>query len=901
MRRHEAGRRRVRCGAGHPEKQAQVIDRPPQSLVMPVLLLFVALLVPRCAFAQQGVRPGDGRKRAQAVRVPSGSIDVNGRLDDSAWRDVPALTEFVQKEPVEGGTPTDRMEVRFAYDDRALYVGARMYSTDPIRSPLGRRDDGDQAEHLIVSLDPYLDRRTASTFGVTAAGVRLDRFYPQDDDFPSDAGFNPVWRARTSIDQAGWTAELWIPFSQLRFTDRDPQVWGLNVQRFVPSQNEEVFWALIPRTEERWTSLFGDLHGIAGIKPTRRLELLPYAANTSTLVGAADTGAAFSRVNSVQGRIGLDAKVGLGSNLTLDATVNPDFGQVEADPAEVNLTAFETFFTERRPFFVEGSQLLNGRVNNYFYSRRIGAVPNVTDPDDFVEYPLTATILGAAKLTGRQASGRSIGMLAAVTGEEWARNPASGFARERVAPRTAYGVARVQQEFGAPGSLVAVMATAVHRDFDATDPLASLLARNAITLSTDSTLRLKDGEYEAQLYAGMTRVAGEAAAVNRIQRASQRYLQRPDADYVHYDPTRRSMTGGKSGAVFERRNGRRWLWQTETLWEFPEFDPTDIGRSTTTDGVIARGFLEYRDTQPGRWRRNYAFRATTTNEWNFGRIAQGHSLQPRALVTWPNFWETQVTVFLNARVQNQSLTRGGPSMEKPRSWRTDLRIQNSGAAQTRGTLQGVYGRDEDGGLTLQANTTFTAQPNPQWQLSVRPAYEREVNTQQYVTTLPGGGLETFGSRYVFAHIDRSTYSTQIRMNYTFRPDLTLDFYGEPFAASGRYDHIGELAKAGTRLIHRYGTDGTVSVPPNAGQQFVTDGASVFVIPSKDFRVQSFRSNLVLRWEWRPGSTLYLVWQQDRASEDMLRSRASVADMFESVGQRGDNYIVVKASFWFSPS
>jgi hypothetical protein len=228
-------------------------------------------------------------------------------------------------------------------------------------------------------------------------------------------------------------------------------------------------------------------------------------------------------------------------------------------------------------------------------------------------------------------------------------------------------------------------------------------------------------------------------------------------------------------------------------------------------------------------------------------------------------------------------------------------MQNSGAAQTRGTLQGVYGRDEDGGLTLQANTTFTAQPNPQWQLSVRPAYEREVNTQQYVTTLPGGGLETFGSRYVFAHIDRSTYSTQIRMNYTFRPDLTLDFYGEPFAASGQYDHIGELAKAGTRLIHLYGTDGTVSVSPNTGQQVVTDGAPVFVIPSKDFRVQSFRSNLVLRWEWRPGSTLYFVWQQDRASEDMLRARASVADMLESVGQRGDNYIVVKASFWFSPS
>jgi hypothetical protein len=192
------------------------------------------------------------------------------------------------------------------------------------------------------------------------------------------------------------------------------------------------------------------------------------------------------------------------------------------------------------------------------------------------------------------------------------------------------------------------------------------------------------------------------------------------------------------------------------------------------------------------------------------------------------------------------------------------------------------------------------QPGPQWQLSVQPAYEREVK-QQYITTLPGGRPDTFGSRYVFAHVDRSTYSTQVRMNYTFRPDLTLDFYGEPFAASGRYDHIGELAQSRTRLIRRYGSNGTSLAAPTGGQQLVTDGATTFTIPARDFRVQSFRSNLVLRWEWRPGSTLYLVWQQDRASEDMLRMRASVSDMFGSVGQRGDHYVVVKASFWFSPA
>jgi hypothetical protein len=598
--------------------------------------------------------------------------------------------------------------------------------------------------------------------------------------------------------------------------------------------------------------------------------------------------------------VGLDAKIGIGSNLTLDATVNPDFGQVEADPAEVNLSAFETFFAERRPFFLEGSQLLNGRVNNYFYSRRIGALPPVTSATDYTEYPATSTILGAAKLTGRLASGASVGMLGAVTGEEWARPVGMPASRVRVAPRTLFGVARMQQEFGAPGSVMAVMATAVHRDLDPAEPLAALLARSAITLSADSTFRLNDGEYEAQLYTGMTHVAGEVAAINRIQRSSQRYLQRPDADYVRYDPTRRSMTGGKSGGVLERRNGRHWLWQGETLWEFPEFDPTDIGRSTTTDGIIARGYLEFRDTQPTRWRRNYSLRMTTSSEWNFGGDLQSRSLQPRAQVTWPNFWEAQLSGNLSARTQDQRLTRGGPSMEKPQSWRTNLRVQNSGSAQTRGVLQSAYGRDEDGGLTAQANVTLTLQPAPQWQISVRPSYDREVNTQQYVTTIGGGRPATYGSRYVFAHVDRSTYSTQLRMNYTFRPDLTLDFYGEPFAASGRYDHVGELAATRTRLIRRYGTDGTQVGAPTGVEQRVTDGAAAFTIPVKDFTVQSFRSNLVLRWEWRPGSTVYLVWQQDRRAEDMRRARAAVADMFDSVGQSGDNYVVVKASFWFSP-
>ncbi|MBF8301158.1 MAG: hypothetical protein HW394_1528, partial [Acidobacteria bacterium] len=299
---------------------------------MRLCVFAMLLLLPSEALARQD--NGNGRKEARAVRVPAGSLRVDGRLDEAAWRDVPALTDFVQKEPVEGAPPTDRMEVRFAYDETALYVGARMFAAAPIQAPMGRRDEGDQAEHFLVSLDTYLDRRTSSTFGVTAAGVRLDRYYASDRPWDDDDSFDPVWQARTSVDAQGWVAELW--FSQLRFTDRSPQVWGLNVQRWVPSRNEEVYWALVARTEERWASLFGDLHGIDGITPSRRLELLPYVASGSHLVGDRDSRDPFTAGANLDGRVGLDAKVGLGSNLTLEATVNPDFGQVEADPAEVN-------------------------------------------------------------------------------------------------------------------------------------------------------------------------------------------------------------------------------------------------------------------------------------------------------------------------------------------------------------------------------------------------------------------------------------------------------------------------------------------------------------------------------------------------------------------------------------
>ena len=827
-------------------------------------------------------QPAPASKQAQATRVTAGSIALDGRLDEAVWRDAVPLTDFLQREPSEGAPPSDPIDVRLVYDNSALYVGARMSSSEPVQAPMGRRDQGGQAEHILISLDTYLDRRTASTFGITAAGVRLDRYYASDDLDGDDSGYDPVWQGRVSTDAGGWTAELWIPFSQLRFNERDVQVWGLNVQRFVPSRNEEVFWSLVPRTESRWASLFGDLHGIQGIRPSRRLELMPYVAGSSHVLGVRNPANPFTSAFNGDGRIGLDAKVGLGPNLTLEATVNPDFGQVEADPAEVNLTAFETFFDERRPFFLEGSQLLTGFVNNYFYSRRIGASPVGRAAGDFVDPPSTATILGAAKLTGRLASGTSVGALGAVTAEEWARTftfPAN-FGRSRVAPRTLFGVGRVEQEFGPPGSTIGVMTTMVRRDLEAGDPLAALVSRNAFSISTDAVLRLNDGEYEARGYVGASHVDGDPGAIARLQRSSARYFQRPDIEGVRFDPTRTSMSGVKAGGSLQRRTGTHWNWVTDTQIETAGFETNDLGRTSSVDQVQTAWRADYRETVPGAWWRNYTLAVGQEHRWTLSSgDREQHVTGAVAEITWLNFWETEVEALFAARAQEPRLTRGGPTMETPRWWRTALEIENSSAATTRTEFATAYRRDEDGGLAFEAGGRLSFRPGSQWQISFEPRYDRAVDTQQYVTTLAGGRAETFGSRFIFGRIDRSTYATEIRTNYTFQPDLTLDLYAEPFAASGRYHGFGELAAARGRL------------------QLPFTSATA---PAPDFNVQSFRSNLVLRWEWRAGSTLYLVWQQDRAGELPGGTRASLADMFESLRARGDNFFAVKASWWYSP-
>lgn len=835
------------------------------------------------------------------MRAEAGAIRLDARLDETAWRDAPSLLQLTQREPSEGAPATDGVDVRFLYDADALYVGARLLVSDPasLQAPLGRRDDFGQSEFFAVYLDTYLDRRTAAAFGVTAAGARLDFFFPTDSADIFDADFNPVWEARARTDAAGWTAELRIPFSQLRFNRADSLVFGLNVARSVPSRNEGDYWVMVPKEASGWASRFGDLVGIEGIAHSRRIELLPYASGGVALSSDPAAGDPFDDGSDWDGQAGLDAKIGIGG-LNLDLSVNPDFRQVEADPAEVNLTAFETIFDEKRPFFLEGSSLLEGEWANYYYSRRIGAPPKADAEGEFVDYPRSATILGAAKLSGRLPGGWALGSLVAVTDRAHARvADADAPPRDvRVAPLAGYFVSRLQKDVGDAGSSIGVMLSGVARDLDALDPLAAVYARRAFTAGVDWRLRFKGGDYQVKGWAGLNLVDGEPSAIEALQRTSARYFQRPDADYVELDPTRRSLSGSGLGLSVEKRAGRHWLWLASYTDESPELELNDAGRIITADGRTTTGNVRYRESRPGRLFHAWQARLGWAAEWNYGTDRQAIELLPHLSLTWKNFWKTLVFTSLTLPSQDERLTRGGPSMGTPQAWSFSVNQSSNSALRTWWNVGAGLSRDRNGGRYAELGAGLALRPGPRFSFSIDPYWVRETQTRQYVDTIDGGGRpETYGNRYAFGVIERDTVVAQTRLSFAIKPDLTLDLYAEPFAASGFYRSFGELLKPRSRDLRVYGTDGTTIESLPDGTRVVTDGAATFKLDAPDFDVRSFRSTFVLRWEWRRGSTLYAIWQQDRYGEEALPRRVGPGALFDTLSAPGQNLILVKASFW----
>jgi len=874
--------------------------------------IIATLLACSAASAQPAPRTSlaPAPKLARAARLRGEAPRIDGVLDESAWTSAPPITDFVQKIPIEGAPPSVATEVRLLYDDHALYVFARLFRTDPhaIRTSLTRRDGDSDAETFTVSLDTYLDHRTAYSFTISSGGVRGDAYHAQDsEDSGRETQFDPVWSARARIDSVGWTAEMRIPFSQLRFNPKSQQTWGMQLTRNVADIAERLQWTLIPVSAAGFASRFGQLEGVHDVPPARHIEVLPYIA--SDLSFRANENKANPFVHHFDARFGGDLKAGLGPNLTLDMTVNPDFGQVESDPAIVNLTAFENVFEERRPFFVEGNELLTGRGQSFigrptwFYSRRIGAAPRGSASGDFVDAPTSTTILSAAKVTGRLASGLSVGALAAVTPREYARTyvaASDATGRTAVEPPSAFGVLRVQQEFGKQQSNMGASLTNVTRALDDRGALNALLPTSAIAGGVDWKLRYKQGMYEVTGWAGGSHVQGSTSAISRIQRNSAHFFQRPDQTHIRFDSTRTSLDGASASLRFDKNAGRFSLGGIQLSARTPQFEINDAGQMRSGDDIDFNADIQLRDTKPNRFVRVFNFGTATQAGWNFGGIRQYMRFSETASATLHNFLRLSAGATMQLGALSDDLTRGGPLMATPRGASFTGSITSRANMPTTWSARTTYSRDAFGGWGITTATTLTVRPASRWQGSVDPTYSRIVDSRQYITTTSNGSSATFGKRYIFSFIERSTLSARFRLNYAFTPNLTVEGYAEPFAASGRFFDAGELAAPRGNVLRVYGADSTgTTVTRNAdGTRTITDGTTRFSLPALDFNRLSFRSNLVLRWEWLPGSTAFLIWQQSRSGTDATGRLIGPGDLLDATRASGDNFLVAKVSYLF---
>jgi hypothetical protein len=519
---------------------------------------------------------------------------------------------------------------------------------------------------------------------------------------------------------------------------------------------------------------------------------------------------------------------------------------------------------------------------------------------DYADYPEANSIIAAAKLTGRLQSKTSLGFIAAVTDDEDAQVASAGSLERRdvpVAPHAYHFVGRMLQEFGPSASTAGVIVNYLHRDFEEGSPLADFYTRNALGVAGNTLLRFKGGQYEFRASGGGSFLNGSEQAVERWQRSSSHYAQRPDRDYSPLDPTLTSLAGWSIQMNFDKTGGRHWLWGASTKIDSENFEVNDFAQLNGADGWMTSANIRWRETQPGKVFRNYSVQLNAQTDTTLRGLRQSGRVRSVFNVTWLNYWTSSINVARDLATTSVSLTRGGPLMARGPGWTTNVNFGNRVSSRTRisGALQW---RTNDDGLSMKAaSATLSMRPGPRWSFSMSPTYDRTTEPQQYVSTLSGGRPVTFDSRYVFAFIDRSTMSMEYRLGLTLKPDVNLDVYAEPFAASGRYYDYGELLAPASRERLKYGTNGSILTVNPDGSQVVNVDRATFSLRNRDFNTLSFRSNVVLRWEWRTGSTVYVVWQQDRAGTDVLGTRVGVGDAFRSLTAPGANIFLVKTSFW----
>ncbi len=895
---------------------------------------FTVLLAVLCApsLVAQNIHPATPLE-VRAVPL-QGTIQLDGRLDDPIWQTAPAATGLRQSRPigtgVNAGDPaTQRTEVRFAFDAAAIYVGARMFDDSGgagVRTRLVRRDADPSSDYIQVIFDTYHDHIGRLFFSVNPSGVKYDANGLGGGE---DQSWDPVWEVETGIDSLGWTAEMRIPFSQLRYpSTTEEQTWGLQIWRQENRLNELSQWAWWGLEETGGPPRFGHLHGLVIRQAPGRGEVLPYVVGRSANAPG-DASDPFFDPHAMDGRVGADATLRVTSNLTLNATVNPDFGQVEVDPAVVNLSAFETFFDEKRPFFVEGAGYFGlGGLSCFFCSnvsslsmlatRRIGRPPQISPfrsglvvPVEFADVPENSTILGAAKLTGRTRTGWSIGAVEALTRRERApvqfTDTTSG--RFTVEPFTNYFAGRVAKDLSGATQVRAMM-TSVYRDLD--DPyIRSRLSRHAEAFGVSTDMWWSKRTYRLMAQLAGTQVSGDTAALRRIRFGSAHFFQRRDrSDTADALRPRTSMQGLGGFARLSKESGH-WLWEVSTNFRTPAYNNNDIAFFSRADYWWMSGNIFPIWTKPTKWYRQLFLIAGGQQQYNFDGDLTDRQFQVFGQVQTLAYWWLSAFWIGRPAVFDDRLTRGGPVVRRPGIDFFSVNVNTDSRKKIVASLNADRGCNTEGDCDHSVGLSVELKPRSNMSLRLGPSIGHEETGFQFVGSYadPTDNL-FFGNRYVFAHLAQNSISMNTRLNVTFSPTLTLELFMQPLIASGDFTRYNIFAAPrGSRRLE-YGRDfGTALVTPAANPardpatiQLDADtlggGAPTFSFTDPTFTFRSLRGNAVLRWEYRPGSTLFVVWTRTSRIPDLprgsIRFSDDAGDLFQGPAE---NIFLVKVSYW----
>ena len=824
---------------------------------------------------------------------------IDGVLDDSCWSTGVWAGDFTQWYPKEKGRPSQATELKILYDDDNLYVAIRAHDSEPGKIlPIAGRRDEQVGDCVGVCFDSYHDHRTGFEFDVTAAGQKMDLVLTNP--MNPDVNWNPVWYAKTGMEDSGWVAEMQIPLNQLRFSDEENQVWGLHCWRWIDRLKEEDDWEVQEQNSPGMLYLFGHLKGLEGLRKGLHVELMPYGLGSLNTFGK-ERGNPFKESGrSWFGSGGLDGKVGISSNFTVDFTFNPDFGQVESDPSMMNLTAFETFYEEKRPFFLEGKSILSFAYDdvNLFYTRRIGHLSDYTPQtagNEFVQMPGRTTIIDAVKLSGKSADGLSVGILQSFTSDAEAR--ISGGAVERrvtVEPMTNYFVGRVQKDFNEGGTIVGGIVTAANRSIR--DDYLQFLSTGAYTGGVDLLHYWNDKEYFVSAEVLGSHIKGDRAAITALQLSSARYYQRPDASGSRLDTLAESLDGTGGKVSIGKASKGYWRYSTEFLWRSPGLELNDLGYMQTADVIEQENSLSYSITEPVSLFKTFSVGVTQYNNWDFAGDYLSSNAALSLYAGFLNNWTFSSGVSYATPSLDLRILRGGFAMRMPSSFSMNFSVKSDDSRPlffTSGLGMQSWQDDDAHLLSLQAGVNV--RPMNTLSLSFNAEYSTNKDNLQYVSALEYGG----SPRYILGTIVQHTLGLTFRIDWNISPELSIQYYGSPFASVGSYSEFKYVThpRSGDYRqrfdVYAFSRQGNSILLDESG-----DGAADYSIPAPDFSFSQFRSNLVFRWEYMPGSQIYFVW-----ASDVTGTGSTGTSLRESLRDLGNifpnNTFLVKASYWVS--